>query len=356
VRERREGDYTRAELRQGLEVIARNSKLQAQLIEDILDVSRIIAGKLRVDLRPVDVEPILRQAIESIRPSAEARGIALSLSIEPGGVVVLGDAARLTQVVSNLLNNSVKFTPAGGAVDVLATADAEWGRIVVRDTGRGIAQRDLTRVFERFQQVDGSTTRTARGLGLGLAIVDHIVRAHGGEVVASSPGLGLGSSFAIRLRRSAMENVAPPPTHVAAVGDDGELLLGCRVLCVDDDADALELMSLVLEQRGAQVKTASTAADALAMIAAATPDIVISDIGLPEEDGFALMHRIRALPGDASRVPVIALTGYAGALAAGRAIEAGFRQFVSKPVTPDVLARVVARVIAQQKLGSAVTF
>jgi CheY-like chemotaxis protein len=333
-------------VRRGLEIIERNASLQARLIDDILDVSRILAGKLRVDVRPLDLEPLVRQAVESLRPATEAKGIALSTSVEPGSVV-LGDASRLTQVLTNLLNNSLKFTARAGAIDVIVTTEDDWIRVIVRDTGRGIAPHDLTRVFERFQQVDGSPTRTAAGLGLGLAIVDHIVRAHGGDVVATSPGLGLGAAFTVRLRR-ARRAVTVPPREATLPSLDQISLEGCKILCVDDEPDALEVICAVLEERGAVVSQARTAAEARDVIAQSTPDVVVSDIGLPLEDGCALMLQIRSLPGDVSRVPAIALTGYAGAFTAGRALDAGFNMFLCKPIEAAALVRAVASIFGRQ--------
>jgi PAS domain S-box-containing protein len=347
TRDRRAGDYDAGEVRRGLEVIERNASLQTQLIDDLLDVSRILAGKLRVDVQPLDLEPLIRQSVESLRPASEARGIALSVSIEPESIVQ-GDADRLTQVLTNLLNNSLKFTPRRGSIEVFVTTEADWVRIVVRDTGRGIAPQDLTRVFERFQQIDGSTTRTAGGLGLGLAIVDHIVRAHGGDVVATSAGLGLGAAFTVRLRRARAVARDVPSAPGDARTIDEPSLEGCKILCVDDDLDALEVICLALQQRGAIVTKARTAAEALEAIVSSTPDVMVSDIGLPGEDGCALMHQIRALPGAAGQVPAVALTGYAGAFTAGRALEAGFRQFLCKPVAPALLVRVVAGVVGRQ--------
>ena len=343
-RRRRGESIAPDELGQALEVIARNASVQGRLIEDILDVSRILAGKLRVELHPIDVEPIVREAVEVLRPAAQAKGIAVSVSAAPR-TFVLGDTVRLTQVLTNLLNNAIKFTQSGGRIEVDVSAEGERMRIVVRDTGRGIAAQDLPHVFERFTQVDGSTTRSAGGLGLGLAIVDHLVRSHGGDVTASSPGLGLGATFTVRLRRPAdpvVPYLSPPPR---ARNEEATRLDGCNVLCVDDDADAAVVMALVLEERGAHVTTAGSAAEAIAVLSASTPDVVISDIGLPGEDGYSLMQRIRALPGEGSRVPAIALTAYAGPASSRRAFEAGFQHFISKPITADALLRAVATAV-----------
>jgi PAS domain S-box-containing protein len=342
-RRRREG-VDAEELGQALDVIARNASVQGRLIEDILDVSRILAGKLRVEARPVDLEPVVREAVEALGPAAKAKGIAVSASVAPR-TIVSGDAVRLTQVLTNLLNNAVKFTQAGGTIDVAVTIAGERVRIDVRDTGRGIAAQDLPNVFERFMQVDGSTTRSAGGLGLGLAIVDHLVRAHGGDVAASSPGLGLGATFTVRLRRAADVLASAPAFSELRAGEEDTRIDGCRVLCVDDDADALQVMALVLEEHGADVTTAESAVEAVAALGVSVPDVVISDIGLPGEDGYSLMQRIRALPGEASRVQAIALTAYAGPASSSRALEVGFQQFISKPITVDALVRAVATAV-----------
>lgn len=348
MRERAEGGIDRTTLRHGLEVIVRNASLQSRLIEDLLDVSRILAGKLRVEARPVDVEPLVRAAVDGLRPAAQAKGVTLSAAVAPG-TLVFGDAVRLTQVLSNLLNNAVKFTPTGGRVEVETRAEHGRVRLVVRDTGCGIAKDDLPHVFERFKQVDSSTTRTAGGLGLGLAIVEHIVRAHGGDVSASSLGLGHGTTLTVHL----------PAAHPAKRSDhafapragDACSLEGCRVLCVDDDVDVLEVMAMQLSERGAVVETARSAAEAMTSLRASTPDVVVSDIGLPVQDGYALVHEIRTMPGDVARVPAIAVTAYAGAASEQRAREAGFQGFLSKPLAPDALVHAVASLAGSSGRG-----
>jgi PAS domain S-box-containing protein len=329
-----------AVLDHGLEVIARNAAIQGRLIEDILDVSSILAGKLRVDLVSTHLEPLVRATVDSARPAAAARQISLSVSFASERVDVLGDTVRLQQVLANLLNNSIKFTPPGGTIDVSVATEDAFVRIVVRDTGRGIAPEDLPHVFERFNQVDSSTTRNASGLGLGLAIVEHIMAAHGGNVVASSPGLGLGAAFAVRLRRANTASEAP----AAPVPSPADSLAGVAIVCVDDDADGLEVMTIVLRERGAVVRTARSASEALALLAEATPDVLVSDIGLPGEDGYALMKQVRALPGDAGRVPTIALTAYSDAASAERIRNAGFQLHVGKPIALDAFVRAIATV------------
>jgi CheY-like chemotaxis protein/anti-sigma regulatory factor (Ser/Thr protein kinase) len=276
-------------------------------------------------------------------PAAHAKGVALSATIAPRSIV-LGDVERLRQVVANLLTNAVKFTPAGGTIEVSVVTETDFVRIAVRDTGRGIATRDLLRVFERFKQVDSSTTpRTATGLGLGLAIVDHIVRAHGGDVAATSAGSGFGATFVVRLRRIRGSDENEPTPITCQRSEEGSLE-GCEILCVDNDIDALEVTAIILRQGGALVTTARSAAEALVVLASSTPDVVLSDIGLPSEDGYELIRQIRRLPNDVARAPAIALTAYADEASAELAREAGFQLFLSKPIAPDDLVRAIAQV------------
>ncbi len=329
-------------LHHGLEVIERNAMAQGRLIEDILDCSRILAGKLRVDLQRTDLNPLIRESVESMLPAAQGKGIVLSATIAPRAIV-LGDVERLRQVVANLLTNAVKFTPAGGTIDVSVVADTDFVRIAVSDSGRGIATPDLPHVFERFKQVDSSTTRTASGLGLGLAIVDHIVRAHGGDVAATSAGSGFGATFVVRLRRMRGSDENEPTPIRSQKREEGSLE-GCEILCVDNDIDALEVTAIILRQGGALVSTAQSAAEALAVLASSTPDVVLSDIGLPSEDGYELLRQIRKLPGEAARAPAIALTAYADEASAKLAREAGFQLFLSKPIAPEDLVRAIAQV------------
>jgi PAS domain S-box-containing protein len=351
MRDKRDPEVDREALRRGLHIIARNAAVQSRLIDDILDVSRILTGKLRVELQPIDLQPLVLESVDSFRPAANAKAIDLSASVAPRAFV-FADIGRLTQVVTNLLHNAIKFTPTGGRVELRVTADAEFVRIVVRDTGRGLESHDFARVFERFKQVDNSTTRTAGGLGLGLAIVEHIVRAHGGDVAATSPGIGLGATFTVTLRRASSAKECAPESVWPRRGDETSLA-GRNILCVDDDIDGLEVMTIFLRERGAVVRTARSAADALAALALSTPDVVVSDIALPLEDGFSLIRQIRALPGDAARVPVIALTGYAGLANARRAREAGFQHVLSKPYTPEMFVRIVTGVAGQGQLTEA---
>ncbi|MET0625430.1 MAG: PAS domain S-box protein [Pyrinomonadaceae bacterium] len=335
----------------GLEVIERNARAQQQLIEDLMDVSRIITGKLWIDLRPVELAPVVEQAVESARPAAEAKGIHLRHDLDRQVGPVSGDPARLQQVVWNLLTNAIKFTPAGGRVEVrVERADAHV-LIMVGDTGQGISREFLPYVFDRFRQQDGKSTRAHGGMGLGLSIVRHLVEMHGGTVRADSSGHGHGSTFTITLPLIAVQrepgDKSSRPTAAAGAGgvspDCPVRLDGLRVLVVDDDADALQIITLMLEECGAEVLSATSAAKGLVALEREKPDALISDIGMPGEDGFDLIRRVRELPADrGGRTPAAALTAYAGAEERKRILLSGFQLHVPKPIEPAELAAVVA--------------
>jgi len=327
----------------GLEAVERNARLQLRLIEDLLDVSRIITGKFQLDPRPVDPGPVVEAAFEAVRPAAEAKGIRVEIALDRSAGPVWGDPARLQQVVWNLLSNAVKFTPRHGAVDVRLAREGAEVAIVVADTGIGIATDVLPHVFERFRQADSSTTRRHGGLGLGLAIVRHIVDAHGGTVEAASPGEGKGAVFTVRLPLITPALVEPGDGG-GAEPDAREDLAGVRVLVVDDDVDTLELVRVVLTAAGAEVRTALDAAGALAALREWRPDVLLADIGLPGEDGYALIHRVRALDArEGGRVPAGALTAYARASDRQRALASGFHAYLAKPVEPAALRRATAQ-------------
>jgi signal transduction histidine kinase len=328
-------------LDRGLAIIERNAKSQAQIIEDILDVSRIISGKLRLDLRAVDLATSVRSAIDVVRPSAEARGIELEVDLDQETGPVLGDADRLQQVVWNLLSNAVKFTPKGGRVSLHMQRVGSVARVVVRDTGKGIDPEFLPHVFERFRQADSSTSRAHAGLGLGLSIVRHIVEGHGGYVRAESEGKGKGATFVVDVPLNAPSRVAEARVSSPAPSDDGHRLDGLKVLVVDDEPDARELIAVILGDQGAEVTTAASATEALRQIAAVRPDVLVSDIGMPGEDGYWLIRKVRALKDDLSRVPAIALTAYARADDARKAFLAGYQMHVAKPVEPATLTAVI---------------
>ncbi len=332
-----------------LETIDRNTKSLTTLIEDVLDVSRIITGKLRLDVRPVKLASLIKVAIDTVIPGAEAKEICIEYFSDPSVGVILGDANRLQQIVWNLLSNAVKFTPKGGTVDVRLESMNSRVEFHVRDTGVGIAAEFLPYVFERFRQADSSSTRSHGGLGLGLAIVRHLVELHGGTVRAESPGIGQGATFIVNLpmkvvatkTSEAKQLFSTPDTQV--VENDLPKLGGLRVLVVDDEPDARQLLTTMLLQHEAQVIAVSSAPEALVVLQKFQPDVLVSDIGMPQEDGYSLIRKIRALPGEkGGRTPAVALTAYARAEDRTKALNAGFQLHVAKPVNPTELAAVVA--------------
>ena len=325
----RTGSMREDQRRHALEVIERNARLQAQLIEDLLDVSRIVTGKVQVDLRPLAVGPIVSTVLESIRPTAEAKGVSLRASVGHETPWILGDASRVQQILWNLLSNAIKFTPAGGHVSVELTSDNCDVQVCIRDTGIGIPPEFLPHVFERFRQADSSTTRAHTGVGLGLAIVRDLVELHGGSVAARSEGANRGSLFVVSFPAAA----AQPEGVVEAVARPmSPPLDGVRVLVVDDDSETRDLLSQALGATGARVTTAESARQAFDQLRSAGADVLVSDIGMPEEDGLSLMRRIRSLSGRSGKIPAIALTAYARLEDRDRAMEAGFQLHFSKPV------------------------
>jgi PAS domain S-box-containing protein len=331
-----------------LETIERNARAQTQLVEDILDVSRIIAGKLRVNIQKTDLHGVARASLDAVRPAAEAKGVVLAADLQPGSAEFCGDPDRLQQVIWNLLSNAIKFTPKDGTVELRIERARSDVRITVTDSGSGIAPAALPHVFTRFWQADSSITRAQGGLGLGLAIVRHLVEVHGGVVDAHSEGEGKGARFIVQMPvravsppsgESAGENGSetPLPEEPRVVAE--KMLRGLDVLVVDDEPDARELVTAVLVKCGASVRTASTVDDAVARLREQRPDVLISDIGLPSEDGYALIRRVREIdPG----VPAAALTAYASPDDHRRALARGFHAHVSKPVEPVDLALLVA--------------
>jgi signal transduction histidine kinase len=335
----------------GLDVIERNAEAQFQLIRDLLDVSRIISGKLRIETRQLRLAPVVEAAIDSVRQAADAKSIRLGADYGADADLVTGDPDRLQQVIWNLLSNAIKFTPKGGSVGVRVEREGSDLLVRVSDTGQGIAPEFLPHVFERFRQADGSTTREHGGLGLGLAIVRHLVEQHGGRVSAESAGERQGSVFTISLPIAAVK--APPESPVAAghepsrrpPEDEAPPLDGVRVLVVDDQPDARELLALVLGRAGARVSTAASAAEALEAFVREGAEVLVSDIGMPAEDGYSLVGRIRATP--AGRVPAVALTAYATEEDRRRALAAGFDAHVAKPVEPTELVSVIGGLVAR---------
>ncbi|HEX6212359.1 MAG TPA: MASE1 domain-containing protein [Methylomirabilota bacterium] len=325
-----------------VDVIERNARLQAQLINDLLDVSRIIAGKLEMEKYAIDLVLVVQETVEAMRSDIEAKALTLGVSLDPATGEVLGDPMRLQQVVANLLSNAVKFTPQGGRIDVRLARDGVHARLSVADSGEGIEPRVLPYVFEPFQQADSTTTRTHQGLGLGLAIVRQLVEAHGGRVRAESAGLGAGATFTVELPIVAVRGTrGRGGAAIVAEPLGGARLDGLRVLVVDDHGDARELLGVVLRERGAQVHLAGGVAEALDVMAGATIDVLVSDLAMPGADGYDLIAAVRAAGGSA--VPAVALTAYAGADVRERAIAAGFSAHATKPMNPDDLVELIAK-------------
>jgi PAS domain S-box-containing protein len=324
-----------------IDAIERNAQAQAQLVEDLLDTSRVVSGKMHVQFVPSDVGDIVRTSIESFRPMARARGIALELAVAPDLAPVLADAARLQQVIGNVVSNALKFTAAGGHVSVTVTRTGATLEIQVSDTGAGISPEFLPYVFDRFRQGDSTTTRLHGGLGLGLSIARHLVELHGGTIRAASDGEQKGSTFTIVLPVAVAAAVAAVQPQRA---DAAPALTGVRVLAVDDQEDARLLLQAMLTAAGAEVDVAASASEARRMLAARRPDVVISDIGMPGEDGYALIRDIRHGDGggDQSRLPCIAVTAYAREDDRMRALTAGYDRHITKPLDPAALLRAIA--------------
>ncbi len=357
-----------------LETIERNAMLQAQLIEDLLDVSRILRGKLVLNVTPVNLATTIEAALETVHLAAQAKQISIETVLDPSVGQVLGDANRLQQVIWNLLSNAVKFTPQGGWVEVrlqkveeglkvnrlkvegdapgVATTalskdniqpSTQYAQIQVKDNGKGISPEFLPHVFEYFRQADSTTTRRFGGLGLGLAIVHHLAELHGGSVFAESPGEGLGATFTVRLPLMVAH---PEPTREEVQSNRSADLSGLRVLVVDDEADIRELVTFILQESGAEVTVTASASEALAALNQSVPDVLLSDIGMPDVDGYMLMRQVRAFsPERGGQIPAIALTAYAGEYNQQQALAAGFQLHVSKPVEPDELVRAIANLV-----------
>jgi signal transduction histidine kinase len=329
-----------AMLSQGLDAIQRNAQLQARLIDDLLDISRIVSGKLRIDWEPVNLCAVVEAAAETVRAEAEARAVELSVELPGRAVVAQGAPLRLQQIVWNLMSNAVKFTPRGGRVSARVEEEGGEARVVVTDTGIGIAPDFLPYVFDRFRQADGTTTRQYGGLGLGLAIVRALAELHGGWVRADSEGLGRGSRFTLGLRQAAPTAEVEEPKREAETGAPG-----VPVLVVEDESETLELLQIFFERRGYDVVGAGSAAEAVRRAGERVPGLIISDISMPGVDGYSLLAELRRMPG-LEGVPAIALTGHAMDEDRERALDAGFAVHVAKPVDPDELLRVVRKLTA----------
>jgi signal transduction histidine kinase/ActR/RegA family two-component response regulator len=338
-------DKRPASVSQGVEVIERNAKVQAQMVEDLLDMSRILSGKLRIDLQVTDPAAVVQAALSSVEPTAQAKEVELQTFLQATGPIN-ADAGRIQQVVWNLLSNAIKFTPRGGRVCVTLRSVAGNAEIEVKDSGQGIRGEFLPFVFDRFRQADASTTRRHGGLGLGLSIVKSLVEMHGGTVHVDSAGEGHGATLTVRLPLV----IAHSFTSSAARAELARtphmpMLDGVRILIVDDEPDARSLAQRVLEERGADVVTADSALEALRLVDGDSPlSLVISDIGMPEQDGYELIRLLRSLPGDAGRIPAVALTALARSEDRHRALTAGYQIHLSKPVDPAHLVAVVANI------------
>jgi signal transduction histidine kinase/CheY-like chemotaxis protein len=346
----RTGKLDAAGIGQAVEAIERGATTQAQIVDDLLDVSRIVRGALRLDVRPVDLVPVISAAVDTVRPAARAKDTEIAVFHGAPGPVA-GDPGRLQQVVWNLLANAIKFTPPGGRVEVRTEAVADGVQISVSDNGNGIPGEFLPHLFERFRQADSSTTRAHGGLGLGLAIVRHLVEAHGGTVGADSAGLGMGSTFRVRLpladarpRTRSGESMAVIAQPLPPAPGPGPSLASLRVLVVDDDPDTREAVRRLLEQAGAQVASVASAEEALAALQLAPPDVLLSDIAMPGHDGYELIRQVRALaPERGGRVPAAALTAFTQVEHRREALVAGYQIWLPKPIEPSALTEAVAR-------------
>ena len=349
-----------------IQIIQRNAEAQANLIEDLLDVSRIMTGKMKIEMRPVAFSPIVESVVHDLRPSAEAKQLQLETDIDVAADQIMGDPIRLQQIVTNLLSNAIKFTPGGGQVKVELQRVNAHARLRVSDTGTGISPEALPHIFERFNQADSTTTRAYSGLGLGLAIVDHLARQQSGAVTAASEGIGKGAVFTVEFplvstelaegseRTDVFSNEALALFSQRGFAHDA--LQDVKVLLVEDETDTRELLTTILKGCGATVTAVSSSEAAMREMSRAIPDVVVSDIGMPGESGYDLIHQIRTLdPERGGRVPAVALTAYAAAADRRRVLLAGFHTHLAKPVEPDELLTVISTLAAQGKsrtLGS----
>lgn len=330
-----------------LETIERNAKLQTQLIEDLLDVSSILQGKLNLNICPVSLVMVVETALETVQLAAQAKSIQIQTIFDPTFGQVMGDPNRLGQVVWNLLSNAVKFTPTGGRVEIRLLEVGNQAQIQVSDTGKGILPDFLPYVFDYFRQADGTTTRTFGGLGLGLAIVRKVVEMHGGKVQAESPGEGSGATFTVELPLLVKsEQITPEENDCLDCQPESSLFSDTQVLVVDDEPDIRDLVTFILQDYGIEVTSVSSAQEALQALSESIPDVLISDIGMPKTDGYMLMREVRSRsPQQGGQVPAIALTAYAGEMNQQQALAAGFQMHISKPVDPDALVKAIADLI-----------
>jgi signal transduction histidine kinase/ActR/RegA family two-component response regulator len=345
------GRLGEAQRERAITTIERNAVAQAKLIDELLDVSRIISKKLRLSLRALDWRGLVEATAHSMRPAAEAKGLTLSIVLDPEPLPIMGDSDRLAQVVSNLVSNAIKFTPTGGRIAIaLRHGDGGAAQLSVRDDGIGIREEFIAYVFDRFRQADGSRTRTHGGLGLGLAIVRHLVELHGGQVNVASEGVGKGTELTVTIPLLAEGTIGagasdrPPPSALS-------ILAGIRVVVVDDEQDARDLVTAVLEQAGAVVTSVGSAEEAMHAIAERPPSLLVSDIGMPGEDGYALIARVRALPAESGgRLPAVAVTAFTRDDDRARALRAGYTAHVAKPIDPAALVTLVSNVTSRGSL------
>ena len=335
--------------RRATEAILRNAEAQVQLIEDLFDVSRVITGNMRLDVRPLNVVAVLEAALDAVRPTAAAKGVHLESTLDPHAAAMMGDPARLQQMAWNLLSNAVKFTPRGGRVEVHLRQAGGHHELVVSDTGEGIAPEHMSRLFQRFGQADSSSTRRHAGLGIGLALVRHLVELHGGTVSAHSAGPGLGAAFTVILPVAAAPALPPPAARESASAPGGPdqvkpiSLRDIRILVVDDDADGLDLATLVLVNAGADVRAAPSPAAAMAVLEDWPADVLVTDLEMPGEDGVSLLRRARrVMTLRGRRLPALALTAYGRSEDRVRALVAGFNLHLGKPFNPAELILSVA--------------
>jgi signal transduction histidine kinase/ActR/RegA family two-component response regulator len=352
----RTGKLNEPQMSRAFETIERNARSQSQLIDDLLDVSRIITGKLQIEPQPVDLCQVIEDSIEGVRPALEAKNIQLETRLEAAGCFVLGEANRLQQVFWNLLSNAVKFTRENGNVRVEVSRVGEQVQVSVSDSGIGITPEFLPHIFDRFRQADGSTTRVHGGLGLGLSIVKHLVLLHRGDVKVESAGKDQGATFVVSLPVSSQVS-ADEIEKQRTMDQEGDrlpanfstLLEGVRILVVDDEADSRELVAAILTRCGAQVRSCESAEEALKVFALWKPDVLVSDIGMPKEDGYSLIKKLRKLRLKlAKEIPAVALTAYATDDDRSRALAAGFQTHVAKPIEPEALVKSIADAAGRQ--------
>jgi signal transduction histidine kinase/ActR/RegA family two-component response regulator len=343
----REGKRDAKVLAQGLDAIDRNARVQAQLIDDLLDVSRIVSGKLNLDVRPLDIASVARAAINVVQPAADAKGITLDYYAEPGLGAISADSARVHQIIWNLLSNAVKFTPHSGKISLRVEQDETDARVTVKDSGQGIDAEFLPRVFDRFRQADSSTTRSFGGLGLGLAIVRHLVELHGGTVSAQSDGVGKGATFTVTFPLMA-DRVPVTVPHTPEITDTYSLD-GLKVLLVDDEPEARQIISTVITRTGAEVKSCNSAHEALAKLSEWKPDVILSDIAMPGQDGYSFIRQVRSLPRDkGGDTPAAALTAYARDIDRRQALAAGYQMHIAKPIGASQLVTMIARLAGRE--------